>query len=85
MLMSPAVYNTILAFLLNVYTVVTIEFSKPLYTTMESSGVLQAALIASLPVSTNYLVGVSFISGSASSKHINSLKYLIIILYISRE
>ena len=57
----------------------TIEFSAPRYTTMESSGVLQAALIASLPVSSDYQVRVRFSSGSASSKHSNSHEYLIII------
>ena len=72
-------------FFLNVYTVVTIEFSEPRYATMESTGVLQAALIASLPLNSNYQVRVRFSSGSASSKHINSHEYLIIILYISRK
>ena len=43
---------------------------------MESTGVLQAALIMSLPLNSNYQMRVRFSTGTASSKHINSYEYL---------
>ena len=63
----------------------TIEFSAPQYTTVESSGVLQAALITSLPLNLDYQVRVKFSPGTASSKYSNSHEYLVYLIFIEHH
>ena len=63
---QTAVHNLIFFFV--IHTGITVQFSEPLYSTLESTGMLQATLVSSLPLSTDYRVRVRFRPRTATSK-----------------
>ena len=66
----------VIEYFLHVYTDIEVEFSAPIYSTNESTGVLQATLVSTLALSTNYIIRVRFRPGTASSKQNNCYTFI---------
>ena len=67
------------------YTGITVEFSAPRYSTIESTGFLQGAIVSSAPLNSEYQVRVRFSVGggaTATSEHSNCCHYSVIIYFM---